>query len=91
MTFSKPVVVSNVPGSGMGWIVCHKKTGLHVVPGDVDDLSKALQLLFDKPETRKVMGSAGKKRFNGLFQIEQTGERTARLYQEVLTNASGRT
>ncbi len=90
MTFSKPVVVSNVPGSGMGWIVCHEKTGLHVVPGDVDDLSKALQLLFDHPEKRRIMGSAGKKRFNELFRIEQTAKRTAGLYQEVIDINAGR-
>ena len=84
MTFSKPVVVSNVPGSGMAWIVCHEKTGLHVVPGDADDLSAALQLLCDKPEMRKTLGNAGKMRFNEFFRIEQTAERTASLYQEMI-------
>ena len=84
MTFSKPVIVSNVPGSGMGWIVYHEKTGLHVVPGDADDLSTALQLLCDKPEMRKTLGNAGKMRFNEFFRIEQTAERTASLYQEMI-------
>ena len=84
MTFSKPVVVSNVAGSGMGWIVCHEKTGLHVAPNDVDDLSKALQLLFDEPERRQVMGSAGKRRFNELFRIEQTAEKVVSLYRKII-------
>jgi glycosyltransferase involved in cell wall biosynthesis len=84
MLFSKPVVVSNVPGSGMGWIVCHEKTGLHVTPGDAQDLSKALQFLCDNPERRKTLGNAGKKRFTELFNIEQTAERIASLYQEVV-------
>ena len=89
MTFSKPVVVSNVPGSGMGWIVCHHKTGLHVTPNDADDLSKALRLLLEKPEMRTIMGSAGKRRFNELFRIERTAEKTANLYHEVLGTQVG--
>ncbi len=89
MTFSKPVIVSNVPGSGMGWIVCHKETGLHVAPGDVEDLSKALQLLFDEPGQGEVLGRAGKRRFNELFRIEQTAKRTAGLYREVIDIGAG--
>ena len=84
MSFSKPVVVSNVPGSGMGWIVCHERTGLHVRPGDVEDLSKALQFLCDNPEKRKSMGKTGKRRFDKVFKIERTAERIADLYREVV-------
>lgn len=89
MAFARPVVVSNVPGSGMGWIVRHESTGLHVNPGNPQDLSEALRYLYDRPETRRRFGHAGKKRFQACFQIERTAEETARLYQETLDKVSG--
>ncbi len=36
MRYSKPVVASDVSGSGMGWIIGQMETGLLVKPGDVD-------------------------------------------------------
>lgn len=83
MRYSKPVVASDVSGSGMGWIIGHMETGLLVKPGDVDDLARALQLLCQRPGLRERMAEAGRKRFNGVFRIDQVADRISSLYMEV--------
>ena len=83
MRYLKPVVASDVPGSGMGWIVRHLETGLLVKPGAVDDLAQALQLLCQRPGLRVRMAEAGRKRFYEVFRIDQVADRISSLYQEV--------
>jgi len=83
MRYSKPVVASDVYGSGMGWIIGHMETGLLVKPGDVDDLAGALQLLCQRPGLRENMAGAGRKQFNELFRIDQAADRISSLYLEV--------
>ena len=82
MRYSKPVVASDVSGSGMGWIIRHMETGLLVKPGDVDDLARALQLLRKRPGLRERMAEAGRKRFNAVFRIDQVADRISSLYLE---------
>ena len=82
MRYAKPVVASDVSGSGMGWIIRHMETGLLVKPGDVDDLACALQLLCQRPDLRERMAEAGRERFNGVFRIDQVADRISSLYLE---------
>jgi len=83
MRYAKPVVATDVSGSGMGWIIGHMETGLLVKPGDVDDLARALQLLCQRPDLRERMAEAGRKRFNAVFRIDQVADRISSLYLEV--------
>ena len=82
MRYAKPVVASDVPGSGMGWIIRHMETGLLVKPGAVDDLARALQLLCQRPGLRTRMAEAGRKRFHAVFRIDQVADRISSLYLE---------
>jgi len=90
MRYAKPVVASDVPGSGMGWIIGQMETGLLVRPGDVDDLAGALQLLCQRPDLRERMAEAGRDRFKAVFRIDQVADKIASLYREVKGLYSGR-
>ena len=68
--FSKPGLVSDVPGSGMGWVVRHGETGLKVQPGDVSGLADALRRMVDDRGMCKELGRQARQRFDDMFRIE---------------------
>ncbi len=84
MRYARPVVASDVPGSGIGWVVSHGKTGLLVDPGDPVELAKALQMMGEKHELREVMGRAARERFDEVFQIDRISREIKVMYRSVL-------
>lgn len=84
MRFGKPVVASDVEGSGIGWVVNHNKTGFLVTPGNSKDLARALKRMGEETEMRRSMGRAAYKRFNRAFQIKSVAENIIAVYQDAL-------
>ncbi len=84
MAHGKAIVVTGVPGSGMGWVVEPGKTGLIVPPGNADALGEALAHLSAHPEKRNRMGRAAKEKFNDSFRIGRVTRRMGELYREIV-------
>lgn len=84
MQYSKPAVVSEVPGSGMGWVVRHGNTGLLVRPGEPEQLARALEVMGEKQELRENMGRRAKERFDKVFKIDRVAQQIAAMYQDIL-------
>lgn len=80
----KAAVVSDIPGSGVGYVVEHGQTGLKMPVADVDALAAGLQKLVDNPILCHEMGQRAQQRFDKLFKIE-VGERAiSELYGRLL-------
>jgi glycosyltransferase involved in cell wall biosynthesis len=77
-----PVIASDV--GGISEEVVDGETGLLVPAGSVEELSNALKRLLADRELRLAMGSAGRRRFERVFQADRMIERTQELYEEVL-------
>lgn len=84
MAWGKAIVATRVPGSGMGWVVEHGKTGTLVPPNDATALAGALQNLSRQPEKRMEMGKAAKEKFNRFFRIGGVAEEVKLLYRDIL-------
>lgn len=84
MFFGKPVVSTDIPGSGVSWVNLHEKTGLVVPPGDSLALAEALRTLLANPALRVEFGGNGKNRFESQFQIEAVNKRILNLYGELV-------
>jgi rhamnosyl/mannosyltransferase len=84
MRFGKAAVVSDVHGSGMGWIVEHEVTGLKVEPANPGLLADAFRRLADDRALCRIMGDRGRKKFDRLFEINQTAGGIINIYSEVL-------
>ncbi len=69
MYFGKATVISDVPGSGMGWIVDDGITGIKVKPADTSALAAALKQLNADRDKMKRMGQHGKDKFDQQFEI----------------------
>jgi rhamnosyl/mannosyltransferase len=86
MRYAKPVVASNVPGSGIGWVVKHEGTGFLIPPGDSIQLAKALGAMAKTPALRGRMGQAAEERFNKIYQIDRVSVEIMGVYEAILRN-----
>lgn len=78
-----PVVASDIPGSGVGFVVCDGETGTLVRPGDVDALVAALRRLAADANLRQRYGNAGRHRFQDGFTLERVTPPIAGLYRDM--------
>jgi rhamnosyl/mannosyltransferase len=85
MRYAKPAVVTDVKGSGMGWVVRHGETGLVVRAGDPQALSDALAALLSDDYRRCAMGKAARARLDADFRIETQAQAIAEVYAAVCT------
>ena len=84
MRYGKPVIASNIPGSGIGWVVEDGVTGFLVPPGDPVLLAGALRKLFSLPELKLFMGQSALERFGKVFQIDHVAQEIILLYNQAL-------
>jgi glycosyltransferase involved in cell wall biosynthesis len=83
MSWGRAVVASDVPGSGMGWVVQDGRTGLLTRPGDAEGLAAALQRLAEDAQLRARLGAAGQARFRNCFSIDVIARQFRDLYREL--------
>ncbi len=79
-----PTVASDIPGSGVGYVVRDGETGLLVPPGDVAALAGALLQLAGDAPLRRCLGDAGARRWQEQFTLKQAADQTLALYRQLL-------
>lgn len=84
MYHGKAAVVSDVPGSGMGWVVEHGVTGIKVPPADPEALAAAFAALAADRDNLSEMGDNARARFMREFEIDRGAGRLALLYGDIL-------
>ncbi|WP_445506632.1 glycosyltransferase [Niallia sp. 03190] len=82
LVFAKPTIVSNT--GGLKGIVDHKKTGILIDPGNVNDLIEAIQFLLENKREAKEIGNNGRKLVEQLFSWNRVGDETKRVFDELL-------
>ena len=82
MQHSKPCIVSDLPGSGMPWVVGEAGAGLSVPLDDLAAWQAAINRLRDSPELRQQMGTSGLHAAAGKFSIKECARRVAAFYAE---------
>jgi glycosyltransferase involved in cell wall biosynthesis len=82
MYFGKATVISDVPGSGMGWIVDQGRTGLKVPVSSAKGLADAFRQLRSDRDTLARLGEDGRRKFDQQFHISQTARQTSGLYAQ---------
>jgi rhamnosyl/mannosyltransferase len=87
MAVGRPVVASDITGSGVPWVNQHGRTGLNVPVGDANALAQALrELLVDTPR-RIALGQGARKRYEEEFSAARMTERTLAVYRNLLSHA----
>ncbi len=84
MRYGKAIIVSNISGSGMSWVVEDWKTGVLFEQEDVQELSRVFENLAADPAKVRNLGLAGQKRFASTFHIDMVAAKINDLYQNIL-------
>ena len=82
MYFGKTTVISDVVGSGMGWVVDDGITGIKVKPADADALASAFKRLATNRDELALMGKQGREKFDQQFEINHAVEGLIEIYQQ---------
>jgi rhamnosyl/mannosyltransferase len=80
MAFGKPVVATDIPGSGVPWVNRHGETGLVVPPGDAAKLAAALTAILADPALAARLGQGGRDAVAGRFSPEGVRRALADAY-----------
>ena len=80
MYFSKATVVSDVPGSGMGWIVDHGVTGVKVPVSSPEGLADAFRQIQRDRGNLSRLGRNGRRKFDQMFHISQSAGQISSVY-----------
>jgi len=81
--FGKPLVTTNVDGSGMNYVNINNKTGLVVPPKDPKALAEAINMILSDENLYSRFSKNAKERFKE-FEIDSIANRIINIYQEVL-------
>ena len=84
MYCGKATLVSDVHGSGMGWVVENNKTGLKVPPKNVQKLTDGLKQLQGDHDKMRIFGEQGRQKFDREFHIDRSAARVAEVYEKAL-------
>jgi glycosyltransferase involved in cell wall biosynthesis len=83
MRAGKPAIIFNVKGSGTGWVVKDRITGLNIPLDNEPRLINAINTIAPNSEIRKKMGKNARERFKTKFHIDQAGNSTINLYKKI--------
>lgn len=88
MYFGKPIISTDIPGSGVGWVNQHNTTGLVVPPKSSSALANALTEIISNPESKTRLGRNGRERFEKEFNISIIAGRILNVYEHLLGDYS---
>ncbi|WP_312780381.1 glycosyltransferase [Acidovorax temperans] len=83
MQHSRACLVTDLPGSGMPWVVSHAHCGLHVPFEDVEAWRSSIARLQHDSALRDRLGKAGYKALHKHFSIGPCERATARHYRGI--------
>jgi len=86
MCYCKPVIASNIPDSGISWVIDHKTTGILTAPADQLSLATAMEQLASNRQMALEMGENGYQKYMAMFTISQVAKTIHGLYRRVLAN-----
>jgi rhamnosyl/mannosyltransferase len=84
MAMARPVVSTEIPGSGVNWVNQHGVTGLVVPVREPEALARGLMALLDDPARARAMGDAARRRYEGQFEAGHMVGQVLALYGRLL-------
>jgi glycosyltransferase involved in cell wall biosynthesis len=80
MRYAKPILASDLAGSGVTWVARNGQNAVLVRTDDVLAWRAALDDIHEHPSQRRLMGLLGRQRYEREFDIARVSERITKLY-----------
>jgi rhamnosyl/mannosyltransferase len=84
MAVGRPVVASDITGSGVPWVNVHGRTGFNVPVGDAGAMAAVLSRLLSDEPLRQSLGQQARQRYEEEFTAARMNERMLALYRNLL-------
>lgn len=84
MRYGKPLLVSDIKGSGVGYVARHGQNAIAVRPGDARAWRAAVDELAANPTRRRTMGLLGSQRYEREFGIDAVVSQLDLIYSLAL-------
>ncbi|QOG12073.1 glycosyltransferase [Arcobacter sp. FWKO B] len=84
MSFSKPIVATQIKGSGVDWVNKHHESGINVLPKNGKELAEAIMKVTLDKELYSKYSQGAKNRFEEYFHRKTMVESIYKLYNELL-------
>jgi glycosyltransferase involved in cell wall biosynthesis len=88
MIFGKPIVATNIPGSGTSWVNAHGVTGLNVEPNNSKMIADAIFSIMSSESQYLEYCKNSKMRFHEKFSNEKIIEDLSRHYSRLLNQGT---
>jgi glycosyltransferase involved in cell wall biosynthesis len=90
MSMGRPVVATEIEGSGVGWVNQSGVTGLNVPPGDGKALAGAIMKIVDDEALAERFGKAARQRYVEQLTASTMLDATVGLYERILSAPASR-
>jgi glycosyltransferase involved in cell wall biosynthesis len=80
MRYAKPILASDLAGSGVTWVARNGQNAMLVATDDVLAWRQALDAMHSRPAQRVMMGRLGRQRYEREFDIHRIAARITSLY-----------
>jgi len=83
MAAERPIVTTDIAGSGVPWVSLHNVTGLNAPVHDPVALARAITTITGDPTLQQRFGAAARQRFLQLFTADRMVDATVDLYRDL--------
>ena len=84
MTFSKPLIATNIYGSGTSWVNKHNKSGINVETQNSKEIANAINLILSSHQKYEEFSENSFKRFKNNFMQEKMINSFINNYKKIL-------
>ncbi len=83
MSCGKPVVATNIKGSGVSWVNADGVSGLNVPAGDPEALAAAIRTILEDPQFYATLSAGAARRYDEMFRKETMIDKIMQAYDDL--------
>lgn len=83
MSCGRPIIATNIPGSGVPWVNKHGESGLNIEPASSREIALAAQMICEDEHLYERFSMGALRRYHKLFTLEAMTDGLLGQYQKI--------